>query len=165
MAKAEVFSGVNYPDKLNKRESKVVETAKSGCLNFARSSLSYSDLVDGSAVEFGDAIPSGAIVQRVYLDVKEAFTLVDPADLGDGIEISIELDSAEDIQASTDVLGAPFSTTGLKESSIDGSLASYVSLSADKKVKATMTVNNLDPTVDEALASGKVDVIVEYVVI
>ena len=177
MAKAEVFKDVRYPDRLNRRESKVVETAKSGCLNFVKRTISYSDLIDGQAVEFGDAIPKGAVVQRVYLNVLEAFSIDGTPNVGDGITLAIGLVSANDIQSAASVLGSPYNSPGREASSIDGDIGSYVSLSSDAKVNATMVITNAttsedlvssDPDVygiDEVLDAGSLEVIVEYVIL
>lgn len=178
MAKAEVFKDVRYPDRLNRRESKVVETAKSGCLNFAKRTISYSDLIDGQAVEFGDAIPKGAVVQRIYLNVLEAFSIDGDPDTGDGITLAIGLTSASDIQSAASVLGAPYSSTGRKATGVDGAIANYVDLSSDVKVNATAVITNnitseddvpgSDPVekgIDEVLDAGSLEVIVEYVIL
>lgn len=180
MAKAEVFKDVKYPDRLNRRESKVVETAKSGCLNFARRSIEYTDFVDGSVVAIGDALPKGAILQRAYIIVSQAFACTNP-DAGDEVDITVDIDSNE-LLAESASNGSPFSGQLTSETTqlvtaLDGSLSKYKTLSADSSLTISLTIVNsitsedlisTDPDVygvDEELTAGKFDIVIEYVVI
>lgn len=181
MAKAEVFKDVKYPDRLNKRESKVVETAKSGCLNFARRSIEYTDFVDGSVVAIGDALPKGAILQRAYVVVSQAFTCTSP-DAGDSVSLAVKIEN-NTLLSETDNDSTNFanelSSTGTKAvTALDGSLSKYKTLSADSSLTISLTivnsitseddVPNSNPVVkgvDEKLTAGKFDIVIEYVVI
>jgi hypothetical protein len=151
-----------YPTKLNKRESKVVETALSEAssaaaqvsVQVAKSTISFADLVDGADVAFGAELPAGAIVAKCYGRVTTAFD----AD-GDGSStISVGLNANNDVQAAVAISGAPWSSTGMKAFK-DGAAANMIILTEARRLKARLAIL----TTDTQLEDGSVDVYVEYV--
>lgn len=142
------------PYRLGDRESKVIEAARASALNVQKVTLNWADLEDGVALSLGEVIPNGAVVQKVYGFVSEAFS-------GDGDSsstISLGFNTAADAQSAAAVSGAPWSSTGAKEF-LDGSAAEMVVLTADRRLTATLNVE----ATDTALDAGEIVIYVEYV--
>lgn len=91
---------------------------------------SYSFAVDGGAtgtivLRSNDGqIPSGAVVTSGYLDVTTLFTT------GTSATGALQVNAANDLQTATIVSGAPFSTTGLKDLTLDGSGSTAIKTTA-----------------------------------
>lgn len=147
-----------YPQRLNKRESKVVETASAASqavnVAVAKATISFADLVHGVDVEFGPEIPEGAIVAKCYGRVTTAFD----SD-GDGSStVSLGLNTNSDVQSAESINGAPWSTIGMKEF-LDGAAGNMLPLTAARRLKARLAV----VATDTELEAGQVDVYLEYV--
>lgn len=105
--------------------------------------------VVGDIVMRGDGIPSGAIVQEVFFDVTTLFTG------GGSCTVAAKLQSAADVQAAAAVTGAPWSTTGVKNSSALTATSTKLKLTADRQLTLTVAV--------AAVTAGKATGYVNYV--
>lgn len=93
-------------------------------------------------------LPIGAIIQRMYWQVKTAFTSTNSTST-----IAFQAESAGDLYAATAVSGAPGST-GFKAGIPDNTVTHMLSTTAEREIKAVVAV--------EALLAGKGIAIVEY---
>lgn len=112
----------------------------------------YDFAVDGGAVGNitlrGDSIPSGAIITDALLSVDTALTS------GGAATVSINTESAADINAAAAISGAPWSTTGPKRAGLTATTAP-VKTTAARSIVATVGT--------AALTAGKFSVLVFYV--
>lgn len=90
----------------------------------------------------GDTVPLGAMCRLVDIVIDTVPTS------GGAATISLDLESAADLQAAVAYNGAPYSTTGIK------SAIKNPTTTADRAVKATIA--------GAALTAGKFRVVVEY---
>lgn len=114
----------------------------------------YDFALDGGAVGDialrGAAIPSGAIITDVLVDVTTALTS------GGSATVAIKAQSAADLISATAIGSSPWSTTGPKRGSLDADSAP-IKTTAKRTITATVAT--------AALTAGKFSVIVEYVVL
>ncbi len=126
--------------------------ANQSSLNASRYAMfTYSFGVSGGAqgnilLSAGPTLPSGAIIQRVFLDI-----ITQPTSLGSAT-VALKLAGDADILTATAIASL---TAGLYEGTQDGAVANMIKLAAAKQL--TVQVATAD------LASGKFYVVVQYV--
>lgn len=104
-----------------------------------------------SAIGLGVTIPSGATVQRAWINVLT--TLTSGTDAG---TVAISIEGANDVVTATAIsAGGNIWDAGLHEGIEDGTTANMVVTTDDREITATIAV--------EAVTAGKFEVIVEYV--
>jgi len=92
----------------------------------------------------GISLPSGAIIKKAYFDV---VTQPTPS----GVSIAIKAQSAGDLKTTT----AASSWTGRVDGALDGAVANFIKLTADRVVYATLS--------GSTATAGKIKVFVEYI--
>lgn len=96
-----------------------------------------------------DIIPSGAVITNAYLDVKTVPTS------GGAATIAVQVESAGDILAAAAISGAPWSSTGAKDTIPEpGTETSYIKTTAARQIAIVIAV--------AALLTGRFSVIIEY---
>lgn len=113
---------------------------------------SYSYAVDGGAVgniSLGVVIPSGAVVIGSLLHVTTAVE-------GAGADGLITLESSADIVADAGMEGAPWSSTGFKDTVQDGTGSTFIKTTADRTLLLTVQ--------DAVLTAGVFDVYLWYII-
>ena len=91
----------------------------------------------GDIFLLGPSIPKGAVITNSYMDVTTALT---PSN-GDTVAVTVE--SAGDIQAAAAKSGAPWSTTGLKDTTAPepGTESGYIKTTAVRQPKITVATS------------------------
>ena len=145
----------------NKLSAKVARDADLGTVvdqarRVQRFTISYSDLVDGSAVVFGEFIPDNAVVTRTWYEVITTF--VGDTDDSSTIKLGLE-DQDNDVVAAVAIsdVSNPWDA-GFAAGIQDDTVANFLKLSAQRKLAATWTSN-----ADSALTAGLMYVFVEWV--
>ncbi len=95
----------------------------------------------------GIVLPNKAIVRRAFYDV-----LTQPTS-GGSATVAFKVQSAADLKTATAIASW---TTGIKDGALDGAVANYIKLTAERTVYATVAASDL--------LSGKIKVFVDYVV-
>jgi hypothetical protein len=136
-------------DRMNAVAGKVgLGTLLNKCKNIVK--VTYDVAVNGGAVGsilLGTKIPSGAIVTRVFYQIKTAFTST-----GNNGTLALSLQSAGDVLAAVDA----DTLSGIGSGIQDDAVANMLALTAERELTAVVATN--------ALLTGKVDIFVEYVV-
>lgn len=99
----------------------------------------------------GHSLPKGAVVTNSYMDVLTAITSGTST-----ATVAVAVEGAGDVQAATLVSAAPWSTTGLKDTTNPepGVETGYIKTTTHRHPKVTVAV--------EALTAGKFYVVLEY---
>lgn len=102
----------------------------------------------GDIYLLGNRLPKGAVATNSYMRVITAIT--------GGATVAVTLESAGDVQAAAADSGAPWSTTGLKDTTNPepGTEAGYILCTANRAPKITVSV--------AAITAGKFYVVLEY---
>lgn len=95
------------------------------------------------------AIPANAVITNSYMDVHTVVT-------GVGASVAVHVEAADDIQAAAAISGAPWSTTGRKDTTAPepGTESGYIKTTVPRQVTITIT--------GAALTAGRFTVVIEY---
>lgn len=98
----------------------------------------------------GHALPKGAVITNSYMDVLTALS----ADAGENVAVTVE--SAGDVQAAAARNGAPWSTTGIKDTTNPepGTESGYIKTTAIRAPKIVVSTTKL--------SQGKFYLVLEY---
>lgn len=144
-----------FPQQWNNYMTRFAKVLSGGVVNFQKMTISYSDLVDGTSVAFGDALPAGAVITKATIHVTSGFT----SD-GDGSStISLGAATATDLKAATAVSDALWANTGYKAGVPVDTVATQVPLSAAGQMTAKLTI----AATDTKLTGGQFDLWIEWV--
>lgn len=119
-----------------------------------RETYTYDFAKQGGAIGdiylLGPELPEGAVITNSYMSVAEALT----SDGGATVAVSVE--AAGDIQVAAAVAGAPWSTTGLKDTTAPepGTESGYITTTTRRQPYATVAA--------AALTAGRYHVVLEY---
>jgi hypothetical protein len=107
----------------------------------------------GSITLAHDPLPLGAVVTNSYLDVIDALTS------GGAATVAVQIEDANDIQTAAAVSGAPWSTTGRKDTTAPepGTESGYIKTTALRQLVVVIAA--------AALTAGRFKVVLEYDVI
>lgn len=139
------------------REERVPHQASTGVLarNGKQTVIAeYNFSVMGGAIGTfclpSDLIPLGAVITNSYLDVITALAS------GGAATVAVQVEAADDIQAAAAVSGAPWSTTGRKDTTAPepGTETGYIKTTAARTVTIVIAA--------AALTGGRFKVVVEY---
>ncbi len=96
-----------------------------------------------------DPLPVGAIVTNCYLEVLTALTS------GGAATVAVQIESADDLVSATAISGAPWSTTGRKDTLVEpGTEAGYLKLTEVRQLALLVATADL--------TAGRFKVIIEY---
>lgn len=100
-----------------------------------------------------DPLPIGAVITNSYLDVLTALTS------GGAATVAVSINAADDIQAAAAVSGAPWSSTGRKDTTNPepGTESGYIKTTAIRQLAVAIA--------DAAVTAGRFKVVLEYDVI
>lgn len=117
-----------------------------GTTDIKTAQAEYDFAVDGGAIStislrgsgaLGSVLPTGSVVTGGFLEINTLFTT------GTAAVMSIDLEAAGDIVASTIVSGAPYSTTGRKSIIPAGTGATSVKTTVARQITVTIATGTV----------------------